>query len=132
MNLMGMNVRVIAPQTLLPADIEKFGCEVFTDLKQGLKNVDVIMCLRLQHERMTGGFLPSLNEYYHYYGISHDSLDYAKPTTMVMHPGPANRGVEISSDLIDDNAKSLVRKQVENGVFVRQAVLDLITRKKGA
>lgn len=128
MNLMGMNVRVIAPKTLLPIDIERFGCTVYTDLKQGLNNVDVIMCLRLQHERMTGGFLPSLNEYYHYYGISHDSLAYAKPTTMVMHPGPANRGVEISSDLIDDNSKSLVRKQVENGVFVRQAVLDLITR----
>lgn len=130
MNLMGMNVRVIAPKALLPKDIEKFGCGVYTDLKQGLKNVDVIMCLRLQQERMTGGFLPSLKEYHHYYGINHDTLLYAKPEAMVMHPGPANRGVEISSDLIDDNTKSLVRKQVENGVFVRQAVLDLITRKR--
>lgn len=129
MNLMGLHVKVIAPKTLLPADIERFGCEVYTDLQQGLKNVDVVMCLRLQHERMTGGFLPSLNEYYRYYGINHETLSYAKPTTMVMHPGPANRGIEISSDLIDDNTKSLVRKQVENGVFIRQAVLDLITRK---
>jgi aspartate carbamoyltransferase catalytic subunit len=130
MNLMGLHVKIIAPKTLLPVDIEKFGCTVFTDLKQGLKDVDVIMCLRLQHERMTGGFLPSLSEYYRYYGINHDILDYAKPTTMVMHPGPANRGVEISSDLIDDNKRSLVRKQVENGVFIRQSVLDLITQYK--
>ncbi len=128
MNLMGMNVRVIAPKALLPKDIERFGCAVYTDLKQGLKDVDVVMSLRLQQERMTGGFLPSIKEYHHYYGITHDSLSYAKPETMVMHPGPANRGIEISSDLIDDNTKSLVRKQVENGVFVRQAVLDLITK----
>ncbi|MFT6072465.1 MAG: aspartate carbamoyltransferase catalytic subunit [Alphaproteobacteria bacterium] len=130
MNLMGAEVRLIAPKTLLPADIEKFGCKVYTDLHEGIKDVDVIMCLRLQQERMKGGFLPSLKEYYHYYGINHEILKYAKPHTMVMHPGPANRGVEISSELIDDPAKSLVRKQVENGVFVRQAVLDLITRNR--
>jgi len=128
LNLMGAQVRIIAPQTLIPAEVEKFGCAIYTDLKQGLQDVDVVMCLRLQQERMQGGFLPSLNEYHSFYGLNHACLQYAKPTTMVMHPGPANRGVEITSELLDDPEKSLVRRQVENGVFVRQAVLDLITR----
>jgi aspartate carbamoyltransferase catalytic subunit len=128
MNLMGVQVNLIAPKTLLSAEIDKFGCKVFTNLAEGIKDVDVIMCLRLQQERMKSGFLPSLKEYHHFYGVTHDVLHYAKPHVMVMHPGPANRGVEISSELIDDTNKSLVRKQVENGVFVRQAVLDLITR----
>lgn len=125
---MGARVRLIAPQTLIPQEIEKFGCEVFTSLKEGLKNVDVVMTLRLQKERMSGGFIPSIKEYHHYYGINHQTLSYAKPTAMVMHPGPANRGVEISSDLIDDFDKSLVHKQVQNGVYVRQAVLELISK----
>lgn len=128
MNMMGLEVRVIAPKTLLPADIEKFGCKAFTNLKEGIKDVDVIMALRLQKERMVGGFIPSLQEYYHFYGLNHDILSDIQKHIMVMHPGPANRGVEISSELIDDPKHSLVRKQVENGVFVRQAVLDLITQ----
>lgn len=128
MNMMGLDVRVIAPKTLLPKDIEKFGCKTYTDLKQGLQDVDVIMCLRLQEERMQGGFIPSLNEYYRFYGLNHDILKHAPDHAVVMHPGPANRGVEISSELIDDPERSLVRKQVENGVFIRQAVLEMITK----
>ncbi len=128
LNAMGARVKIIAPKTLLPKHIEQLGCEVYTSLSEGLRDVDVVMALRLQTERMQGGFLPSVKEYYYYYGISHKTLELARPHAMVMHPGPANRGVEISSDLIDDTERSLVRKQVQNGVYMRQAILDLMTR----
>jgi aspartate carbamoyltransferase catalytic subunit len=124
---LGAYVRVIGPSTLLPTGIEDMGVEVFRDMKTGLKDVDIVMMLRLQRERMTGAFVPSTKEYFRYFGLDQDKLDYAKPGALVMHPGPMNRGVEIDS-LIADGAQSLIREQVEMGVAVRMAVLEALAR----
>lgn len=128
LTIMGAEVRVIAPPTLLPADIDRLGVKVFHDMKQGLKDVDIIMMLRLQEERMQGRFVPSTREYFHFYGLTRDKLDIAKTNAMIMHPGPMNRGVEIDSELADDLSRSLILDQVELGVAVRMACLDLLTR----
>ncbi len=125
LNAMGARVRVIAPATLLPSGIEKMGAEVFHDMKEGLKNADVVMMLRLQQERMTGSFVPSLREYYRYYGLDAQKLTLAKPNALVMHPGPMNRGVEIASD-IADGPQSVIGEQVEMGVAVRMAVMETL------
>lgn len=117
-------VRVIAPKTLLPRFVEKLGVKVFHSLKQGLKDIDVVIALRLQKERMSGALLPSENEYYRLYGLTSESLAYAKPDAILMHPGPANRGVEISSD-IADGPQSVILRQVSNGVAVRMALMSL-------
>ena len=124
---MGVRVRVVAPSTLLPSGIENFGVEVFRNMEQGLKEADVVMMLRLQLERMTGAFVPSQREYYHFYGLTPEKLTHAKPGAMVMHPGPMNRGVEIDSS-VADGAQSVIRDQVEMGVAVRMAVLDALSR----
>lgn len=128
LQIMGARVRLIAPPTLLPSAAETFGVEVFTDMRQGLRDVDIVMMLRLQLERMQGSFVPSVREYFHFYGLDRDKLSYAKPDALVMHPGPMNRGVEIDSALADDIDRSLIRDQVEMGVAVRMACLDLLTR----
>ena len=125
---MGARVRLIAPPTLLPSKAETFGVEAFTDMRKGLNGVDIVMMLRLQLERMQGSFVPSIREYFHFYGLDREKLSYAKPDALVMHPGPMNRGVEIDSDLADDIDRSLIRDQVEMGVAVRMACLDLLTR----
>ena len=122
---LGARVRVIAPSTLLPLGIERMGVEVFRDMKSGLRDVDIVMMLRLQRERMTGGFIPSPKEYFHYFGLDEDKLMLAKPNALVMHPGPMNRGVEIASS-IADGAQSLIKAQVEMGVAVRMAVLEAL------
>ena len=122
---MGARVRVIAPSSLLPAGIERFGVEVFTDMRKGLDGCDIVMMLRLQRERMNGSFVPSVKEYFRYYGLDADKLALAAPDALVMHPGPMNRGVEIASD-IADGAQSLIREQVEMGVAVRMAVMSII------
>ena len=122
---LGARVRVIAPSTLLPVGIERMGVEVFRDMKSGLRDVDIVMMLRLQRERMTGGFIPSPKEYFHYFGLDEDKLMLAKPNALVMHPGPMNRGVEIASS-IADGAQSLIKAQVEMGVAVRMAVLEAL------
>jgi aspartate carbamoyltransferase catalytic subunit len=122
---LGARVRVIGPSTLLPTGIERFGVEVFTDMRAGLKGCDIVMMLRLQRERMNGSFVPSVKEYFRYYGLDGDKLALAKPDALVMHPGPMNRGVEIASD-IADGAQSLIREQVEMGVAVRMAVLEAL------
>ena len=124
---MGARVRVVAPSTLLPAGIERFGVEVHRDLRSGLADADIVMMLRLQRERMNGSYVPSMSEYFHYYGLDEKKLAYAKPGAMVMHPGPMNRGVEIDS-LVADGAQSLIREQVEMGVAVRMAVLEALSR----
>jgi len=124
---MGAQVRLIAPLTLLPADVERLGVEVFTSLEEGIRDADVVMMLRLQLERMDGAFVPSAREFYHFYGLSQKKLDLAKPDAMVMHPGPMNRGVEIDST-IADGMQSYIQKQVEMGVAVRMAVLDALAR----
>ena len=123
---MGANVRVVGPPTLIPPGLEKFGVKVFHDMKNGLKNADIIMMLRLQTERMTGNFVPSTREYYHLYGLDYEKLKLAKPNALIMHPGPMNRGVEIDSELADDIDRSLIREQVEMGVAVRMACLEAL------
>ena len=94
-------------------------------MREGLKDADIVMMLRLQRERMNGSFVPSVKEYFHYYGLDSEKLAYAKPDALVMHPGPMNRGVEIASD-IADGAQSLIREQVEMGVAVRMAILEAL------
>ncbi|HEY2034818.1 MAG TPA: aspartate carbamoyltransferase catalytic subunit [Rhizomicrobium sp.] len=125
---MGARVRLIAPRTLLPADADRFGCEIFTDMREGLKGVDIVMMLRLQLERMTGALVPSTREYFRFYGLDREKLKLAKPGALVMHPGPMNRGVEIDSDVADDLEVSVIQEQVENGVAIRMAVLDALAR----
>lgn len=125
LNALGAHVRVIAPRTLLPAGIERMGVEVFTDMREGLKDMDVVMMLRLQRERMNGAFIPSTREYFHFYGLDEEKLSFARPDAVVMHPGPMNRGVEISSS-VADGPRSLIREQVEMGVAVRMAVLEAL------
>jgi aspartate carbamoyltransferase catalytic subunit len=125
---MGARVRVVGPPTLIPSAIERMGVEVFHDMRAGIAGCDIVMMLRLQTERMQGSFVPSVREYFHFYGLDRDKLAAAKPDALVMHPGPMNRGVEIDSDLADDIDRSLIREQVEMGVAVRMACLDLLTR----
>ena len=123
-------IRLIAPATLMPSGIESFGCEVFDDMQEGLKDVDVVMMLRLQRERMDGGFIPSEREYYHRYGLDEAKLRAAKPDAIVMHPGPMNRGVEIDGEIADDINRSVIQEQVEMGVAVRMATMDLLARNQ--
>jgi aspartate carbamoyltransferase catalytic subunit len=118
-------VRVIAPKTLLPAGVEKLGVQVFHDMKAGLKDVDVIMMLRLQNERMTGALLPSAQEYFKTFGLTPEKLSYAKPDAIVMHPGPMNRGVEIDSS-VADGSQSVILPQVTYGIAVRMAVMAIL------
>jgi aspartate carbamoyltransferase catalytic subunit len=121
-------LRLIAPPTLMPSGVEDFGCELFDDMREGLKGADVVMMLRLQKERMDGGFIPSEREYYHRYGLDAEKLSHASPEAIVMHPGPMNRGVEIDGDLADDINRSVIQDQVEMGVAVRMACMDLLAR----
>jgi aspartate carbamoyltransferase catalytic subunit len=125
LSAMGARLRLVAPSTLLPPGIERFKVETFTDMRQGLKDVDIVMMLRLQRERMNGSFVPSVKEYFRFYGLDQEKLSLAKPDALVMHPGPMNRGVEISSE-VADGAQSLIREQVEMGVAVRMAVLEAL------
>ena len=121
-------IRLIAPPTLMPSGVDDFGCELFDDMREGLKGADVVMMLRLQKERMDGGFIPSEREYYHRYGLDAEKLAHAAPDAIVMHPGPMNRGVEIDGDLADDINRSVIQDQVEMGVAVRMACMDLLAR----
>jgi aspartate carbamoyltransferase catalytic subunit len=127
---MGCTVRLIGPPTLMPAGIERLGIELFHDMDAGLRGVDIVMMLRLQRERMTKGLVPSAREFFRFYGLDAERLAKAKPDALVMHPGPMNRGVEIDSAVADDPARSLIREQVEMGVAVRMAVLDILGRKQ--
>jgi aspartate carbamoyltransferase catalytic subunit len=131
LNVMGARVRVVAPRTLLPAEIERLGVEVFHDMRAGLNDVDIIMMLRLQMERMHGSFIPSTREYFHFFGLDYDKLKFARPDALIMHPGPMNRGVEIGSEVADDIDRSLIRQQVEIGVAVRMACLEILTGDLG-
>jgi len=128
LNAMGARVRVVGPPTLMPAQIDRLGVEVFYDLREGIKDCDIVMMLRLQTERMQGKFVPSIREYFHFYGLDRAKLAHAKPDALIMHPGPMNRGAEIDSEVADDVERSLIREQVEMGVAVRMACLDILTR----
>jgi aspartate carbamoyltransferase catalytic subunit len=121
-------VRLIAPPTLMPSGMQEFGVEVFEDMREGLQDVDVVMMLRLQKERMDGGFIPSEREYFHRYGLDAEKLSFAKDDAIVMHPGPMNRGVEIDGTIADDINRSVIQTQVEMGVAVRMAAMDLLAR----
>ena len=127
LNTLGARIRVIGPSTLVPESIAAMGVEVFRDMEAGLRGVDIIMMLRLQRERMNGAFVPSIREYYRFWGLNAERLALAKPDALVMHPGPMNRGVEISSE-VADGAQSLIREQVEMGVAVRMAVLEALAQ----
>ena len=139
LNMLGCELRLVGPPTLLPADVDRWGVEVFHDMEQGLAGCDVVMMLRLQTERMSGAFVPSTREYFHFYGLDRKKLAYAKPGALVMHPGPMNRGVEIASSVADDPDVSLITQQVETGVAMRMAILhalseaqDIRRKKEGA
>ena len=121
-------LRLIGPPTLMPPGIENFGVETFQDMREGLKGADVVMMLRLQRERMDGALIPSMREYYHRFGLDAEKLAHARPDAIVMHPGPMNRGVEIDGTLADDINVSVIQEQVEMGVAVRMAAMDLLAR----
>src|SRR5215469_1232466 len=121
--LMGARVRLVGPPTLMPVAVERWGVDVFHDLKAGIAGADVVMMLRLQLERMQGALIPSTREYFRLWGLDREKLALAKPGVRVMHPGPMNRGVEIDSDVADDLGVSLIQDQVEMGVAARMAVL---------
>ena len=123
LTLLGANVRVVGPPTLMPPDVARWGVEVHHDLKRGIADADVVMMLRLQLERMQGALVPSMREYFRLWGLDREKLALAAPGVRVMHPGPMNRGVEIDSDVADDLDVSLIQDQVEMGVAVRMAVL---------
>tara|TARA_R110002074_G_scaffold38041_1_gene103135 strand:- start:203 stop:1189 length:987 start_codon:yes stop_codon:yes gene_type:complete len=125
---MGAYVRIVAPPTLVPADADRLGVEVYNDMAAGLKDVDIVMMLRIQTERMQGSLFPSQREYFRYFGLDAEKLRAAKPDALIMHPGPMNRGIEIDSDVADDINRSVIPEQVEMGVAVRMACLDLLTR----
>lgn len=130
-NLLNAEVRLCAPATLLPADADRWGASVFHDLDAALEGCDAAMTLRIQRERMAGGLIPSEREYAALYGLTHERLEAAQPDCLVMHPGPMNRGVEISSALADDPDRSVILEQVEAGVAIRMAVLELIAGHGG-
>ena len=121
-------IRLIGPPTLMPSQISEFGVEVYHDMHAGLRDVDVVMMLRLQKERMDGGFIPSEREYFQRYGLDFKKLSHAKDDAIVMHPGPMNRGVEIDGDIADDVTRSVIQEQVEMGVAVRMAIMELLSR----
>ena len=125
---LGAQVRAVAPPTLMPPEVEALGATPFHRMDEGLEGADVVMMLRLQNERMDGAFIPSPREYHMLYGLTPERLGIAKPDALVMHPGPMNRGVEISSVVADDPNRSAITEQVEMGVAIRMACLDVLTR----
>lgn len=127
---LGAEVRAVAPATLMPPAIETFGVVPHTDMAAGLEGADVVMMLRLQRERMEGALVPSTREYFRTFGLTRARLAAAAPDVLVMHPGPMNRGVEIDSDVADDIQRSAITEQVEMGVAVRMACLDVLTRPR--
>lgn len=127
LSAMGARVRLVAPTTLLPKSMALLGADIFHDMCEGLNDVDVVMMLRLQKERMEGAYLPSQREYFRFYGLDYDKLSHAKQDALIMHPGPMNRGVEIDSDVADDIERSAIQEQVEMGVAARMACLEVVT-----
>ncbi|GCD74438.1 aspartate carbamoyltransferase [Acetobacter pasteurianus NBRC 3299] len=128
---MGSTVRLVGPPTLVPGAMRQRGVEIFHNMEEGLQDVDVVMMLRLQRERMSSGLIPSAREYFRFFGLDQRRLQLARKNALVMHPGPMNRGVEIDS-LVADSSQSVIQEQVEMGVAVRMAVLDRLTRSRPA
>jgi aspartate carbamoyltransferase catalytic subunit len=129
LQLLGAHVRLVGPPTLMPSSADRWGAEVFHDMRRGIEGADVVMMLRLQLERMQGAFIPSVREYFRFYGLDREKLAKASPRVKVMHPGPMNRGVEIESGIADDPDLSLIQDQVEMGVAVRMAILACLARR---
>jgi aspartate carbamoyltransferase catalytic subunit len=129
---LGAQIRVVAPPALMPVGLDSFGATAYYDFDEALEGSDVVMMLRLQNERMQGDFIPSPREYFRLYGLDERRLALAKPDALIMHPGPINRGVEISSSVADHVERSAIIEQVEMGVAVRMACLDILTRKARA
>jgi aspartate carbamoyltransferase catalytic subunit len=125
LNAMGARVRVVAPSTLLPTGVADMSVEVHRNMEDGLRGADVVMMLRLQRERMAGSYVPSVREYFHFFGLDKRKLALANDGALVMHPGPMNRGVEIASE-VADGAQSVIQEQVEMGVAVRMAVMEAL------
>ncbi|MEG2313684.1 aspartate carbamoyltransferase catalytic subunit [Brevundimonas sp.] len=130
LQMMGANVRLVGPTTLIPSVAQRWNVEIFHDMKEGLQGVNVVMMLRLQLERMAGALIPSTREYFRFWGLDREKLAYANPDAKVMHPGPMNRGVEIDSDVADDLSVSLIQDQVEMGVAARMAVLAALAHRR--
>ncbi|MFT8369393.1 MAG: aspartate carbamoyltransferase catalytic subunit, partial [Acetobacter papayae] len=128
---MGSSVRLVGPSTLVPSALGRLGVDIHHNMEDGLRDVDVVMMLRLQRERMSSGLVPSAREYFRFFGLDRRRLDLARPNALVMHPGPMNRGVEIESS-VADSSQSVIQEQVEMGVAVRMAVLDRLTRSRRA
>ena len=129
LSAMGAHVRVVGPPTLIPASVAAMGVTIFHTMEQGLAGADVVMMLRLQRERMKTGLVPSEREYFRFFGLDREKLAHARKDVLVMHPGPMNRGVEIDSTVADDPFHSVIGEQVEMGVAVRMAVLDVLSRQ---
>ena len=127
---LGNKINVIGPKTLIPKEIDSLGVQVFYNMIDGLRDVDIVMVLRLQKERMDGGYFSSEREYFHLYGVDDRKMKFAKPSAIIMHPGPMNRGIEIDGDLADNIDKSVITMQVEAGLAIRMAVLELLAKKK--
>ena len=127
---LGAKVNVIGPKQWLPKNIKKLPVEVYTDMKKGLKNCDIVMMLRIQKERIVGKIMPNQKTYFNKYGLDYNKLKYAKKNAFVMHPGPMNRGVEIDSELADDITRSLIQEQVAMGVAIRMACLDILIKNR--
>ena len=123
---LGAKIKLIAAPTLIPVGMKNADYEIYTDMSEGLKDADIVMMLRLQMERMNGCFIPSVREYYHNYGLNYKKLESAKPDALVMHPGPINRGLEIDTKIADDIERNVILEQVEIGVAIRQAILELM------
>src|SRR3982751_5886794 len=123
LQMLGAEVRLVGPPTLIPTHADRWGVEVHHDMRHGVEGADAVMMLRLQLERMQGAFVPSVREYFRFYGLDREKLAFAAPHVKVMHPGPMNRGVEIDSEVADDLNVSLIQDQVEMGVAARMAVL---------
>ena len=122
---LGANVTIAGPATLVPREFEEIGVRVCHNLKDAVAEADVVILLRIQHERQTAGFFPSIGEYARFFGINHDTLKYMKPDALIMHPGPINRGVELTGD-VADGEQSVILEQVTNGLAIRMAVLYLV------
>lgn len=128
LSALGAKVRIIAPAPLMPSNAKVLGAEPFYNMRKGIEGCDIIMMLRIQSERMEKTYIPSVREYFHFYGLDNSKLACAKPDALIMHPGPINRGVEIDTELADDINRSVILDQVEMGVAVRMAVLDLFSQ----
>ena len=132
LNKMGAKVRIVAPQGMIPIHLDTLDLQVdiYHDMKQGLKDCDIVMALRVQKERMQQTSIPNATAFYDTYGLTHEKLAFARPNALVMHPGPINRGIEISGKLADDKQRALINYQVEMGVAIRMACLDLLTQNR--